>query len=41
MNGIRHLIWDTATMIKNKQVQQTGWAVVGLSVISALGLALM
>ena len=41
MNGIRHLTWDTATMIRNKQVQQTGWAVVGLSVIGALGLALM
>ena len=41
LNGLRHLTWDTATMIKNKQVQQTGWAVLGLSVVSALGLALM
>lgn len=41
MNGVRHLIWDTATMITNKKVQQTGWAVVGLSVTSALALALM
>ncbi|KAF2725116.1 mitochondrial succinate dehydrogenase subunit C [Polychaeton citri CBS 116435] len=40
-NGIRHLTWDTATMIRNKQVNITGWAVVGLSVVSALGLALI
>ena len=38
-NGLRHLVWDTASMINNKQVQQTGWAVVGISVISALALA--
>ena len=41
LNGLRHLAWDTASMIENKMVQQTGWAVVGLSVVSALGLALM
>lgn len=40
-NGIRHLVWDMGRTITNKQVQQTGWAVVGLSVVSALGLALM
>ena len=40
-NGIRHLVWDTASMIENKKVQQTGWAVVGLSVVSALALAVM
>ncbi|KAM0723884.1 hypothetical protein Q7P37_000874 [Cladosporium fusiforme] len=39
LNGLRHLAWDTASMINNKQVQQTGWAVVGLSVVSALALA--
>lgn len=38
-NGLRHLVWDTASMINNKQVQQTGWFVVGLSVVSALALA--
>jgi len=38
-NGLRHLVWDTASMINNKQVQQTGWAVVGVSVLSALALA--
>ena len=41
LNGLRHLAWDTASLIENKKVQQTGWAVVGLSVVSALGLALM
>lgn len=40
-NGIRHLVWDTASMITNKKVQQSGWFVVGLSVVSALGLAIM
>lgn len=40
-NGLRHLVWDTASMITNKQVQQTGWAVVGLSVVSSLALAFM
>lgn len=40
-NGIRHLFWDTASMITNKKVQQTGWAVIGLSVTSALALAFM
>lgn len=38
-NGLRHLVWDTASMITNKQVQQTGWFVVGLSVVSSLALA--
>lgn len=38
-NGLRHLAWDTASMINNKQVQQTGWAVVGVSIVSALALA--
>lgn len=40
-NGLRHLTWDTASMINNKQVQQTGWFVVGLSVVSAFALALL
>ena len=39
MNGIRHLVWDFGKMFTNKQVQQTGWTVVGLSVVSALYLA--
>lgn len=40
-NGVRHLVWDTASMITNKKVQQSGWFVVGLSVVSALALAVM
>lgn len=38
MNGIRHLIWDTTSMIRNNQVTQSGWFVVGASVVSALAL---
>ncbi|KAL4862302.1 hypothetical protein BDV12DRAFT_178983 [Aspergillus spectabilis] len=41
LNGLRHLMWDTGRGITNKQVIQTGWAVVGLSVASALFLALL
>jgi len=37
-NGIRHLIWDVGAQLTNKQVIATGWTVVGLSVVSALGL---
>ncbi|KAF2764107.1 mitochondrial succinate dehydrogenase subunit C [Teratosphaeria nubilosa] len=40
-NGLRHLTWDTASMITNKQVNQTGWTVVGLSVVSAIVLAFL
>lgn len=40
-NGVRHLIWDTASMIENKAVQRSGWFVVGLSVVSAFGLCLI
>lgn len=40
-NGIRHLVWDTASALNNKQVQVTGWTVVGLSVVSSLVLAFM
>jgi succinate dehydrogenase (ubiquinone) cytochrome b560 subunit len=39
LNGLRHLVWDLGLTITNKQVAQTGWTVVGLSVASALGLA--
>ncbi|KAF2437127.1 hypothetical protein EJ08DRAFT_623642 [Tothia fuscella] len=34
-NGIRHLIWDFGKQITNKQVQVTGWTVVGLTFASA------
>jgi len=38
-NGVRHLMWDTASMISNKQVNQSGWFVVGASALAALALA--
>jgi succinate dehydrogenase (ubiquinone) cytochrome b560 subunit len=41
MNGVRHLIWDTGRLMANKQVIRTGWTVVGLSVTSAVLLALI
>ena len=41
LNGVRHLVWDTASMITNKQVINTGYTVIGLSVVSALALAFM
>lgn len=34
-NGVRHLVWDLGYDIGNKQVQRSGWAVVGLSVVGA------
>lgn len=40
-NGVRHLIWDLGLEMKNKQVIQTGWTVVGLSLVSAGYLAFM
>jgi succinate dehydrogenase (ubiquinone) cytochrome b560 subunit len=40
-NGIRHLIWDTGKNFSNKTVIQTGWLVVGLSVVSAAALAVI
>ncbi|OXV12093.1 hypothetical protein Egran_00145 [Elaphomyces granulatus] len=40
-NGVRHLIWDLGRNLTNKQVITSGWTVVGLSVTSALLLALL
>ena len=40
-NGLRHLTWDTGTAFTNKQVIVTGWTVIGVSVVTALGLALI
>ncbi|EHY55156.1 cytochrome b subunit of succinate dehydrogenase, Sdh3p [Exophiala dermatitidis] len=37
-NGIRHLVWDTGATLTNRQVIITGWTVVGLSTLTALGL---
>lgn len=39
LNGVRHLVWDTASQFKNQQVIRTGWTVVALSSLSALYLA--
>jgi len=41
LNGVRHLMWDTAKGLTNMQTQRSGWIVAGLSVISALTLALI
>ncbi|KAI4287290.1 MAG: hypothetical protein L6R35_003455 [Caloplaca aegaea] len=38
-NGVRHLIWDTGREFANKSVVRTGWVVVGLTMVSSLGLA--
>lgn len=41
LNGIRHLVWDTGRALTNPTIIKTGWTVVGLSVASAVGLALL
>lgn len=38
-NGLRHLAWDTGSAFLNSTVIKTGWTVVGVSVVSALYLA--
>ncbi|KAI4118284.1 MAG: hypothetical protein LQ345_001628 [Seirophora villosa] len=38
-NGVRHLIWDSGREFANKSVVRTGWVVMGLTVVSSLGLA--
>jgi succinate dehydrogenase (ubiquinone) cytochrome b560 subunit len=40
-NGLRHLSWDFGLGFKNQTVKQTGWIAVGVSVVTALGLALL
>jgi succinate dehydrogenase (ubiquinone) cytochrome b560 subunit len=40
-NGLRHLLWDSAKLFKNIQVIRTAQAVIGVSLISALGLAVL
>lgn len=34
-NGIRHLVWDTGRELSNRQIQLTGWTVVGLTFLSS------
>lgn len=38
-NGVRHLVWDSGREFANKSVVRTGWAVVGLTLVSSMGLA--
>ncbi|GAB7342081.1 hypothetical protein MBLNU457_g0360t1 [Dothideomycetes sp. NU457] len=40
LNGVRHLMWDTARGLTNAQTQRSGWIVAGLSVAGAVALAL-
>ena len=40
-NGFRHLAWDMGHGFKIPELYKTGWFVVGLSVVTALGLAAM
>jgi succinate dehydrogenase (ubiquinone) cytochrome b560 subunit len=40
LNGFRHFAWDFGKSFANKTVIKTGWAVVGASVVTSLGLAL-
>ncbi|TAQ83974.1 hypothetical protein B7494_g7705 [Chlorociboria aeruginascens] len=40
-NGVRHLAWDLGLGFKNKEVIRTGMFMTGVSVASALGLALL
>ncbi|PLB52575.1 hypothetical protein P170DRAFT_402874 [Aspergillus steynii IBT 23096] len=38
-NGVCHLVWDTGRGLRNKQVNRSGWAVVGTSSVAAALLA--
>ncbi|KAL5036296.1 succinate dehydrogenase, cytochrome b556 subunit [Batrachochytrium dendrobatidis JEL423] len=40
-NGLRHLIWDTATLLNLKGVYNSGYTVLGLSAVAAVLLALL
>lgn len=37
-NSMLHLIWDTGSNFTNSQVRWSGWTVVGLSFVTAIGL---
>ncbi|KAJ5637167.1 hypothetical protein N7490_007046 [Penicillium lividum] len=41
MNGVRHLTWDLGRALTNPAIIRSGWAVMGLSVTSAVALALL
>lgn len=40
-NGIRHLVWDTASELTLKGVYRTGYTVLGLTAVSTIALALL
>ncbi|KAF8604276.1 cytochrome b560 subunit of succinate dehydrogenase [Ceratobasidium sp. AG-I] len=40
-NGIRHLLWDAGRLMSNQAVKRSGWAVVGISALSTVGLLAM
>ncbi|CAZ80166.1 unnamed protein product [Tuber melanosporum] len=40
-NGIRHLLWDTGKALDIKDVYRTGYVVLGLTVVSAICLAMV
>lgn len=39
INGVGHLIWDTGSRFQKKQIVAQGWTILGLSVASAVYLA--
>lgn len=41
LSGVRHLFWDFGVALKNREVMLTGWAVVGGSLVTAGGLAVL
>ncbi|KAL8704325.1 MAG: hypothetical protein Q9201_002511 [Fulgogasparrea decipioides] len=38
-NGVRHLVWDSGREFGNRQIVRSGWVVVGLTFVTATGLA--
>lgn len=39
INGVGHLIWDMVRSFQRKQVVAQGWTILGLSIVSAVYLA--
>ena len=39
INGIRHLVWDTARSLSIKSIYSSGYVIVGLSALSSLAIA--
>ncbi len=37
-NGLRHLLWDTTAALHLKSIYATGYAVIGMSIVSAIAL---